>query len=104
VMTIAQTPVLSLSRISKRFDGLQVLDDVSFEVRSGETLGLIGPNGAGKTTLFNIISGILEASSGTVSFNGQPINGLSPASRARLGMVRTFQKSLIFPELSVLGN
>jgi branched-chain amino acid transport system ATP-binding protein len=103
-MSTATTPILSLSHISKRFDGLQVLEGVSLDVYSGETLGLIGPNGAGKTTLFNIVSGILEASSGTVTFDGQPINHLSPAARARRGMVRTFQKSLVFPELTVLGN
>ncbi|MGH7077475.1 MAG: ABC transporter ATP-binding protein [Acetobacteraceae bacterium] len=96
--------ILSVERIGKAFGGLRVLTDVSFQVHEGETVGLIGPNGAGKTTLFNIVTGFLAPDRGTVGFAGIDIRRQKPNQRARDGLVRTFQKSLVFPELSVREN
>jgi branched-chain amino acid transport system ATP-binding protein len=81
-----------------------VLDDVSFEAYSGETLCLIGPNGAGKTTLFNIIAGALSPSGGRVCLDGSDITALRPNVCCRLGIARTFQIPQPFPSLSVLEN
>lgn len=97
-------PVLQLSGISKSFGGLRVLDGISFEVGSGEIVGLIGPNGAGKTTLFEIVSGFVRPNSGTVRLSGQDITRLPPHRRARLGVARTFQIVQPFLELSVHDN
>ncbi len=96
--------VLQLAGVAKAFGAARVLDDVSLSLHAGETLGLIGPNGAGKTTLFNLITGFLQADAGTVTYLGQPLHKASPAERARQGLVRTFQKSMVFPSLSVRRN
>jgi len=95
---------LEIQSITHRFGGLVVLNDVSFRVEPGTILGLIGPNGAGKTTLFNIISGILRPTAGRARFSGVPITECSPAAVARLGIVRTFQITSLFPDLSVEDN
>lgn len=97
-------PVLAVEGVCKAFGALRVLSDISFDVREGETLGLIGPNGAGKTTLFNVLTGFLHADSGSVRYLGNDITGVHPRRRVRDGLVRTFQKSVIFPELSVREN
>lgn len=97
-------PLLSLQNISKRFGALQVLDDISFDVMPGETLGLIGPNGAGKTSLLNILNGFSRADTGRLLLAGKNITGLSPEKRARLGMARCFQSSHVFPEHSLIDN
>jgi ABC-type branched-subunit amino acid transport system ATPase component/ABC-type branched-subunit amino acid transport system permease subunit len=96
--------VLRLSGVSKSFGGLQALDDVSFSVLPGETLGIIGPNGAGKTTLFNLISGFDAPSEGTIALGERRLNGLGPAKIVRHGLTRTFQHSSVFGELSVFEN
>ena len=98
------TALLEASGICKRFGGAAALQDVSLDVRPGETLGLIGPNGAGKTTLFNVVTGLLRPDAGTVRFDGRAIDRLSPARRAGRGLVRTFQKPAVFPALSVREN
>ncbi|MFH5926318.1 ABC transporter ATP-binding protein [Roseomonas xinghualingensis] len=98
------TAVLEIAGVSKRFGAFQALTDVSFEVQEGETLGLIGPNGAGKTTLFNLISGFLSPDTGSLRFMGEPINGLPPARRAARGLVRSFQKPMVFPALTAREN
>jgi branched-chain amino acid transport system ATP-binding protein len=98
------TPILSVEHIGKAFGGLRVLNDVSFEVATGETIGLIGPNGAGKTTLFNIVTGFLTPNRGIIRFAGADITGSRPDLRAGAGLVRTFQKSMLFPDLSVREN
>jgi branched-chain amino acid transport system ATP-binding protein len=97
-------PLLELRQISRQFGGLQALNAVSFQVEEGEIFGLIGPNGAGKTTLFNLLSGVTPASSGTIHWRGQAIQGLSPDRHNRLGIARTFQNLRLFTGLSVLEN
>ncbi|GAA5231516.1 ABC transporter ATP-binding protein [Verticiella sediminum] len=97
-------PVLQLDAVDKRFGEVDVIRGVSLDVRAGECLGLIGPNGAGKTTLFNLISGFLAPSGGAVRYLGRDASGLDVAQRARLGLVRTFQKSLLFGSMNVRRN
>lgn len=95
---------LSIDRVSKFFGGLKALDNVTFSVNEGELVGLIGPNGSGKTTLLNILSGYLSADSGDVVLHGRPITGLRPEALARLGVLRMFQLTRVFPRMSVLDN
>ena len=95
---------LSINSVSKFFGGHKALDDVTFSVNEGELVGLIGPNGSGKTTLLNILSGYLAADSGDVVLDGLPINGLRPEALARLGVLRMFQLTRVFPRMSVLDN
>jgi len=95
---------LEISSVVKRFGGLVALNDVSFEVRSNEVLGLIGPNGSGKTTLINCVSGFYRPDSGKILYGGKVITGLKPYEICRLGIVRTFQIVEVFPKLSVLEN
>jgi branched-chain amino acid transport system permease protein len=97
-------PLLKVDRIGKSFGGLKAVDDVSFEVRSGEVVGLIGPNGAGKSTTFNLICGSLPLTNGKLSFSGQSIAGASPREIAAAGIARSFQHSNIEPEASVVEN
>jgi len=101
---LARRPILTAENIRHSFGGLVVLDGVSFEAFSGETLCLIGPNGAGKTTLFNIISGALLPSGGHIHFDGRDVTRLKPHVRCRLGIARTFQIPRPFASLSVLEN
>lgn len=96
--------VLRIEGLSKHFGGLNVLDDIFLSVRQGERRAIIGPNGAGKTTLFNIISGQLPPSRGRVYFLGRDISSLPAYKRACLGLGRTFQRSNLFFNLSVLDN
>ncbi|UFN48305.1 ATP-binding cassette domain-containing protein [Roseomonas sp. OT10] len=98
------TALLELSGLGKRFGAFQALEGVSLTVEEGETLGLIGPNGAGKTTLFNIVTGFLRADAGALRYAGEAIDALPPARRAALGLVRTFQRAMVFPVLSVREN
>jgi len=97
-------PLLSIDGVQKNFGGLVVLDGVSFEAYSDETLCLIGPNGAGKTTLFNIIAGALPPSAGCIRLDGHDISRLKPYARCRMGIARTFQIPQPFAALSVLEN
>ena len=96
--------LLRLESVSRRFGGLQALDDVTLSLGTGEVLGLIGPNGAGKTTLVNVSTGVHRASGGRVVFEGRDITRLRPYQTARAGIARTFQVVQPFPELSVLDN
>ncbi|MFL6627680.1 MAG: ABC transporter permease subunit [Vitreoscilla sp.] len=96
--------VLSVARVRKQFGGLVAVNDVSFDVRAGEIVGLIGPNGAGKSTLFNLITGVLPLSAGQVDFRGARVSGLSSRAIARRGMSRTFQHVRMIPDMSVLEN
>jgi branched-chain amino acid transport system ATP-binding protein len=95
---------LEIEQLSKSFGGLQALDRVSFDVQLGAIQALIGPNGAGKTTCFNLISGILPPSSGSIRLMGQEISGLPPHQIARLGLARTFQNIQLFTGMTVLDN
>ncbi len=101
---MSDAPLLQAKGLTKRFHGLQAIDNVSFDLRQGEMLGLIGPNGAGKTTLVNLISGTLTADDGSLFFDGRQIDQLPPYERAHLGIGRTFQVTKPFPRLSVVEN
>jgi branched-chain amino acid transport system ATP-binding protein len=97
-------PLLELRGLSKQFGGLTAVADLSFRVEPGSIVGLIGPNGAGKTTAFNLITGQIAPTAGEVSFNGRKITGLAPYDIARMGLVRTFQSTVLYPEASALEN
>jgi branched-chain amino acid transport system ATP-binding protein len=97
-------PILRLRGIGRRFGGLHAVRDVDLDIARGERRAILGPNGAGKTTLFNVISGDFKPSAGTIEFQGDEITELSASGRARLGMGRTYQKSRLFPGLSVEDN
>jgi branched-chain amino acid transport system ATP-binding protein len=96
--------LLRVEDVTKRFGGLVAIDQVSFEVEAGEIVSVIGPNGAGKSTLFKVITSFLKPTAGRVSFEGEPITGLQPHIVARRGVVRTFQESTIFKEMTALEN
>lgn len=96
--------LLDVQNVSKRFGGLQAVNQVSFSVGEGRVKSVIGPNGAGKTTLFNLISGNLPLTSGQIFFGGKPIHGLQPYQIARRGISRTFQNIKLFPGMSALEN
>jgi branched-chain amino acid transport system ATP-binding protein len=98
------TTVLEISHLCKSFGGIAAVDDVSFEVRQGEILGIIGPNGSGKSTLFNCVLGQLAPGSGEVRISGKPATGMRPCDLNRLGVSRTFQLLQVFPQLSVRDN
>jgi branched-chain amino acid transport system ATP-binding protein len=97
-------PLLRVSGLSRWFGGLRAVDEVSFDLRSNEIVGLIGPNGAGKTTLFEAVSGFIRPTKGTVTFDGLDITGQPPHRLARLGIGRTFQIVQPFRDVSVLEN
>ena len=96
--------ILDVRAVSRRFGGLQALNDVTFSVRRGEIVGVIGPNGAGKTTLFSTLMGLIRPDSGSVMLEGKPLAGLKPHEVAALGMTKTFQNVALFAESSVLDN
>ncbi|HZQ14856.1 MAG TPA: ABC transporter ATP-binding protein [Pseudolabrys sp.] len=96
--------VLQVSNLRKSFGGITAVDDVSFEVREGEILGIIGPNGSGKSTLFNCVLGQLSPNGGEVRVDGKPTTGMRPCDLNRLGVSRTFQLLQVFPQLSVRDN
>jgi branched-chain amino acid transport system ATP-binding protein len=97
-------PILRLRGVGRRFGGLDAVRDVDLDVAHGERRAILGPNGAGKTTLFNVISGDLPASSGTITFLGDDVGALPAAGRTQLGMGRTYQKSRLFLGLTVEDN
>jgi ABC-type branched-subunit amino acid transport system ATPase component len=97
-------PLLSVQNVSKRFGGLDALQDVTFSVYRDQIKALIGPNGAGKTTLFNIVSGSYRPTEGTVLFGGVDVAGKAPHRICRMGVGRTFQHSLVFDDMSVVEN
>ena len=96
--------ILECRRVGKSYGGLDALDEVSFEVAEGQIFGVIGPNGAGKTTLFDVISGVSKASRGAVLFQERDITRMPADAIARLGLQRTFQTPVSFPNMSVRGN
>lgn len=96
--------LLSTSHLSLSIGEHRILSDISFSVDSGEIVGLIGPNGSGKTTLFNVLSGFLNPSHGSIHLRGEDITALSPAKRARLGIGRVFQNFGIFRDMTLIEN
>lgn len=96
--------MLELDNVAISFGRLAALKDVSLTIPKGEIRGLIGPNGSGKTTMFNVISGFLKPTSGRIRFDGHDITGLRPHKIARRGLLRTFQMTSIYREMSVLEN
>jgi branched-chain amino acid transport system permease protein len=96
--------LLQVDAVRKSFGGLTAVNDVSFTIRAGEIMGLIGPNGAGKSTTFNLVSGVLSLTSGSVKLRGDRVDGLSSREIARRGLSRTFQHVKLIPEMTVLEN
>ncbi len=96
--------MLEVSGVSKHFDGVFAVNDVTFSMSAGSITGLIGPNGAGKTTLFNIITGFLKPENGVISFHGKLLNGSKPHQIATAGIGRTFQNLRLIKGLSVMEN
>ncbi|MEM3018007.1 MAG: ABC transporter ATP-binding protein [Candidatus Bathyarchaeia archaeon] len=96
--------ILEVRDLNKSFGGILAIKGLDLSVEEGEIVGVIGPNGAGKTTLFNIVTGFIPPSSGTIFFDGHDITGLKPHEVVRLGISRTFQLSILFKELTVLDN
>ena len=96
--------MLDVRNVRKAFDGFQAVGGVSLAVAAGEIAAIIGPNGAGKTTLFNLITGHLRPDAGSVLLNGRDVTGLPPHDICRLGMGRSFQRTNIFPRLTVFEN
>jgi branched-chain amino acid transport system ATP-binding protein len=100
----ANQPVLDIEHLSLQIGGARILEDVTLQVAEGEMLGVIGPNGAGKTTLFNLVSGVIFPTSGTVRLSGRDVTREQIHSRAQAGLGRTFQTSSLFNGLSALEN
>lgn len=96
--------IIDVKNLSKHFEGLKAVNQVSFSVKSGDIVGCIGPNGAGKTTLFNLLTGFIKPTSGEIMFNGKNITGWSPYKIAKLGIARTFQLVRPFRMLDALEN
>jgi len=101
---VTENNLLQLSEVSKQFDGLLAIADVTFRLNSGEIVSLIGPNGAGKTTILNLISGVYPPTSGEIFLNGGSIAGLRPYQIAKKRVARTFQSVQIFQEMTVMEN
>ena len=97
-------PILEIEGLTKSFGALKATNDVTLDLRPGEIHALIGPNGAGKSTLIKQIVGEIRQDAGTIRFEGRPIDGLDAVARARLGLARTFQVSMVAPEMSALRN
>ncbi len=97
-------PLLEISNLTKRFGGLTAVDNVSLGVEPGEILSIIGPNGAGKSTIFKLIGSFLRPTSGEIRLEGENITGLKPHIVAQKGVVRTFQETTIFKEMTALEN
>ncbi len=96
--------LLDVAAVRKEFGGLVAVNDVSFQIRAGDIVGLIGPNGAGKSTTFNLVTGVLPLTRGEVTFRGERVSGLASREIARRGMSRTFQHVKMIPEMTVLEN
>jgi branched-chain amino acid transport system ATP-binding protein len=99
-----RVPLLSVTKVSKRFGGLTAVKDLTLAVESGALYGLIGPNGAGKTTIFNLLTGVYEPTEGRIVFDGQRVDGRPPYEIARRGIARTFQNIRLFSDMTVVEN
>src|SRR6202035_452939 len=98
------SPLLQLDHVTKRFGRVVIVEDLSFAVGAGDTVGIVGPNGAGKTSLFGLISGDLSPDAGEISFAGRPVTRLDAAARCRLGVGRTYQVPRPFIDMTVFEN
>ena len=96
--------LLELKDLSLTIGEHQILQNISFDVGEGQIIGLIGPNGSGKTTLFNVISGFLKSSGGSITLGGEDISGFSPSQRAKKGIGRVFQNFGIFRDMTLEDN
>ncbi|MEG1269455.1 MAG: ATP-binding cassette domain-containing protein, partial [Oscillospiraceae bacterium] len=96
--------LLEVKGITKVFGGLTAVENVDFEVNSGEIVSIIGPNGAGKTTIFNMLTGIYKVDDGGVYFDGKAIHNTTPQHIVRSGIARTFQNIRLFPNMRVIEN
>ena len=103
-MPPSEQPILQVRDLVRAFGGIVAVDNFSLDVYPGTIHGLIGPNGAGKTTTFNVISGFYAPSSGKVIYLGEDISGRETSALAELGLIRTFQGTTLFHQLSVLDN
>jgi branched-chain amino acid transport system ATP-binding protein len=98
------TDILKVNHLTKEFGKLKAVNDLSFEVREGEILGVMGPNGAGKTTVFNLLTGVFRPDEGSILFKGMDITHKSPAKRCHYGIGRTYQIPRPFDKLSIFEN
>jgi branched-chain amino acid transport system ATP-binding protein len=96
--------IIDVQNLTKRFGGVTALDKVSLSIEPGQISGLIGPNGAGKSTFFNVLTGVFTGNGGDIRFDDNPLDGIPPHARVRLGMVRTFQKIHPFRGMTVLES
>src|SRR3954451_23874579 len=96
--------ILEVDNVTIRFGGVTALDEGTFDIKEGEILGLIGPNGAGKTTCFNVMTGVYQATSGRVLFDGVPLTKMKRHKITKLGIARTFQNIRLFKSMTVLEN
>jgi ABC-type branched-subunit amino acid transport system ATPase component len=103
-MSMSPVPVLAIEHVGVQFGGLTALSDLNFNVGEGEIVSLIGPNGAGKTTAFNVMTGFLAPSKGEVRYRGVALRGLKSHEIADLGLIRTFQRTSVFPNDTVFDN
>jgi branched-chain amino acid transport system permease protein len=99
-----QSPILQINDVRKHFGGVKAVDGISLQVARGSVHALIGPNGSGKTTTLNVLNGIYKPTSGSITFDGADITGMTPHERAGLGIGRTFQNIRLFPTMSVVEN
>lgn len=97
-------PILSMKNVTMKFGGVTALNDVSFDIKKQEILGLIGPNGAGKTTIFNVITGVYRVTSGDITFEGASIVGQKRYKITRKGIARTFQNIRLWGDMTALEN
>ena len=97
-------PLLEVRGLTKRFGGLNAVEDLTFDVQQGELLSIIGPNGAGKTTLFNLLTGFYRPTAGRITFDGVDVTGYRPYKITRTGIARTFQLTSIYQQSTVLEN
>jgi branched-chain amino acid transport system ATP-binding protein len=102
--TMADTAILSVRNLVKEFSGFRAVDGVNIDIKEGTIHALIGPNGAGKTTCFNLLTKFLTPTSGSIVYRGQDITNMKPADIARLGLVRSFQISAVFPNFTAMEN
>ena len=103
-MSFTDDILLDVQGVEKRFGGIVALSEYAIQIQKGELIGLIGPNGAGKTTVFNILSGVLAPTRGSIQFEGQELSGRNATITARAGIARTFQNIRLFNEMTVLDN